>query len=416
MEKINNLSALKINHGVFFYTGNPSLIINLNGERACKLVLASSEEIQILSLIHQSSIKKDNKSSLNNKRENEILKWIDQKILIKEDPDRKEKIKSRDPFLALFQEFLSTNQLTQRQHNLSNYHRERITDPIKQFDEEEITLSHDYRFPHPALDGLSYGARFAEVCNDKGFLKTGMKILEIGGGIGLFGNAFLSHLKEIRPDIYNTSHYTFFDLSPALLSSQKNENQSHSKIISFIGGDIDKYDFGPSKFDLVISNEMIADLEVSKLKKAYFHADEMPPESLREIVEFCKRCKLNFEDAFEEFLINTGAFRFILKLNDILSSDGKAIIVEYGDLRLYPNASVLRGHTEFSIHFGHLTEVARSMGFDPEITNALDFLGFKEDEKVLDYFSLIALKEHLLPFFDRHTPIPHIRRKAWERQ
>jgi len=57
-------------------------------------------------------------------------------------------------------------------------------------------------------------------------LKKGANILEVGCGIGYFGNAFLSYLKERFPDIYNTIHSTFFDLSPVLLSSQKETNIS----------------------------------------------------------------------------------------------------------------------------------------------------------------------------------------------
>ena len=397
MDKTCDLSEIKVNYSTLFFTGDPLLILNLSGKRVCKLLLSNPEDVKLLSLVYQNK----HANVLDDEKIEKLLKWVDEGIIIKESSHDKEEGKSKNPFLSLFREFSSAAHLTRHQHSLVDYHREGITDPGKQFEDEEITLSHVYRLSHPALKGLSYGARFAEVCCEKGVLKKGANILEVGCGIGYFGNAFLSYLKERFPDIYNTIHYTFFDLSPVLLSSQKETNISHEKITSFIEGNIENYDFGHSRFDLVISNEMIADLGVAKLKKNYFFSDETPPESLTETVAFCKRCNLNFEDAFEEFLINTGAFNFITKLKEILSSDGNAIVVEYGDIHLYPHASELSAHTEFSIHFGHLIEVAKVLGFNTEFSNMVDFLGFNENEKVLDYLSFIALKEHLLPFFNR---------------
>ncbi len=397
MDKTCDLSEIKVNYGTLFFTGDPLLILNLSSERACKLLLSNLEDVKLLSLIYQNK----HANVLDDEKIKKILKWMDEGIIIKESSHGKEEGKSKKPFLSLFREFSSAACLTRHQHSLIDYHREGITDPGKQFEDEEITLSHVYRFPHPALGGISYGAKFAEVCCRKGLINARANILEVGGGTGFFGNAFLSYLREKRPDIYDTIHYTFFDLSPVLLSSQKETNISHEKITSFIEGNIENYKFGHSVFDFVISNEMIADLGVAKLKKNYFFSDEKPPESLAETVAFCKRCNLNFEDAFEDFLVNIGAFNFITKLKEILSSDGNAIVVEYGDLHLYPNASELRAHTEFSIHFGHLIEVAKTLGFNAEFSNMLDFLGFNEDEKVLDYLSFIALKEHLLPFFNR---------------
>lgn len=396
-----DLANIKLNQGVFYYKGNPPLIVNLNRERKCKLLLSSHEEIELLSLVLQKRNQNNKHFYSNDKMVNRVLGWLDEKILIKEGLDSEKEGKAKDPFFTLFRELLSTRLLAKERHSLATYHKETITDPVKQFEDEEITLSHVYRRPHPALGGLSYGARFAEMCCQTGSLKSRAKILEVGGGVGFFGNNFLSYIRKNHPDIYDTIHYTFLDLSSTLLSSQQRLNESHKERTAFIEGNIENYDFGRNQFDLVIANEMIADLEVAKLKKSFFFSDESPSGSLEEVVAFCKRCGLNFEDAFDEFLVNIGAFRCITKFKEILSPDGKAIIVEYGNLHSYPNASVLKGHTEFSIHFGHLIRVAKSLGFRVDFSNMLNFMGFKEDVKVLDLLSFMALKEHLLPFFNK---------------
>ncbi|MBN2254420.1 MAG: class I SAM-dependent methyltransferase [Deltaproteobacteria bacterium] len=399
MDRTRTGSEIRLNRGVFYYTGNPLLILNLNGKRECKLLLADRDDIELLSLIREKGIVNDD-PALGKQRAGKVRRWVEEGILIEEDPRRAEKPRANNLIFPLFREY-AAGQVTGERHSLVEYHREKITDPREQFEDEEITLAHMYRFPHPALRGVSYGARFAQMCLHRGLVKAGAKILEVGGGTGYFGNAFLTHLREEVPDLYRTIHYTFFELSPVLLVSQREKNSSHKNVTSFIEGNIEDHDFGEAEFSLVISNEMIADLGVAKLKKAYFLLNEMPPESLREIVAFCKKCGLTFDDAFEEFLVNIGAFRFLSTLGKMLAPDGAAVIVEYGDMHLYPSASVLGNHTEYSIHFGHLVEVAKRLGFAVEYSDMPDFFGFKTDERVLDYLSFTALKEHILPFFGR---------------
>ena len=398
---MRDFSAVRINHGVFCYEGTPPLILNLNGKRSCKLQLADPDDLRLLSFIFQKgSI--DEEGHLPNPTDNErIHMWADQNILSRDGPDKEENKGSQPLLFPLFREYWSSRWVTGHEHDLSHYHRKIISDPKEQFEDQEITLSHMYRFSHPALGDLSYGQRFACVCHHKGILKPGARILEVGGGTGCFGADFLSYVKENYPDIYGTLHYTFFDLSPVLLQAQRERTQAHEDVTSFTEGDIEAFDFDGSQFDLVILNEMIADLRVEKLKKSYFFFHERPPEEQRGTFEFCKACGLNFEDAFEEFLINIGAFRLLYKLVEIMASGGAAVVVEYGDMNIYPTAAVLKSHTEFSIHFGHLKHVAQWSGFGTEFSDMLHFLGFRKDVEILDAFSFTALREHFMPFFGR---------------
>ena len=63
--------------------------------------------------------------------------------------------------------------------NYSNkeYYEKSISDPAKQFDLIETTISHLFRFPHPALQGLSYGAAFCKQVLERKLLTNEHKII-----------------------------------------------------------------------------------------------------------------------------------------------------------------------------------------------------------------------------------------------
>ncbi len=396
MEAIpNNLSEFTINDGVLIYTGRPSVIVNLNSLRDGKLRLTTDVELKkLVQFLNNEPNPKDISSE-------DMAKWLKEGTIIKKSELSEDN--SINPFFKLYREYLSTKCMNDLSFSLNQYHKEEVLPAFEQFDEEEITLSHVYREPHPALNNMSYGERLAMICHKKGILKNGMKILEVGGGTGILGNNFLNYIRKEMPDLYNSIEYTFLDLSPVLLDSQRRLNRSHKKIVRFLEGDIEGFDFAGDRFDLLISNEMIADLNVIKLKKVYLHGEE-PPESLKDDVNLLKRLGLDFQDAFKNFLVNIGAIRFILKLDDLLDHGGRAIIVEYGEDNIYPCASVLKRHIEYSIHFGHVIQVIERIGLKVETMTAMEFLGFIPEVEVIDLWTFLGLREHLMPFFGKTLP------------
>jgi SAM-dependent methyltransferase len=279
-------------------------------------------------------------------------------------------------------------------HNLAPYHQYEISDPFRQFEQVETTVSHLYRDPHPALDGKNYGAAFADILLEAGAVRAGHKILEVGCGTGIFGREFLREVKNRMPSIYNSLSYTFFDASPVLSRSQKKLNEEHGKIVTFVTGDVQTHAFPEDAFDLVIANEMIADLPVEKFMKTDTNGNAQAVEAL----EPASRFGLDLSDAPPWFVLNTGALKFLENVRHTLKPEGRAYITEYGSPYSYAKARTITDHTEFTIHFGHLLTASHSLGFKASIQSLNEFLHFAGDLKVLDDQTHHALFGHLMPF------------------
>jgi SAM-dependent methyltransferase len=263
-----------------------------------------------------------------------------------------------------------------------HYHRSVITDATEQFEEVETTLSHMYRLPTEALEGKCYGERLAQILLSRNRLKKNMSILEVGCGTGLLARAFLDHLKAEAPDIYTTCSYTMFDLSPALQLAQK-ENCQHHPGAAFLQGNILEHDFSDWKFDLILSNEVIADL---------------PVELNRMATRLIEHYKLDRSDAPPEYLVNSGAIKFIKIISNLLKPGGFSFISEYGSESDYPVGVKLGNHYEFSIRYKDLILTGEQSGLKVEFTDAAQFLQFRLEQKVLSRVSYGIVSDILLPY------------------
>jgi len=295
--------------------------------------------------------------------------------------------------LSVFQEYMSARAMEGR-HDLSDYYRGEVVDSGTQFEEVEMTVSHLYRDPHPALDNMSYGARFARVIMDKGGLREDMKILEVGCGTGIFGREFLREVKRSAPAIYGSLGYTFLDISPVLLKSQRENNREHRGRVLFRIGNIQDIQGSGAVYDLLIANEMIADLPVVKMAKG----DEGEGGQASEGWAVGRELGLDFSDAPPLFILNLGALRFLVALRTLLARGGTGYITEYGSTWAYPKAYHVTNHREYSIHFGHLTRAASTLGLEARLADLPGFLGFRGDLVVLDSLCHRSLFDHLLPF------------------
>jgi len=294
---------------------------------------------------------------------------------------------------SIFQEYRSAKELEGR-HDLASYHRTEINNPARQFEEVEMTVSHLYREPHPALQEKSYGARFARVLMEDGSVGKGFRILELGCGTGIFGRDFLREVKNAAPGVYKSLSYTFFDISRVLAKSQEEKNKEHVEIVSFQTGDACTHTFPENAYDLIITNEMIADLPVVKLTKKG-RPRNGPATDGRDMG---KRLGLDFSDAPPQFLLNLGALRLLTAISQTLRPGGKAYIVEYGSPFGYPEARHVTNHIEYSIHFGHMLTAAENLGLEVKLRGLHEFLGFLGDVEVLDDLTHSAVFGHLLPF------------------
>jgi SAM-dependent methyltransferase len=334
----------------------------------------------------------------------QVEKWLSPEFpLLEEAAEPKPIQKYEQLAIGIYREYLSARGL-EGYHDLAPYYQHKIQDPFRQFDKVETTVSHLYRKGHPALGGKSYGEKFAQALVQRRAIRGGASILEVGCGTGLFGLAFLSEVKKSAPTLYRTLHYTFFDLSPAMTASQKQLNKKHQKIISFSHGDAAACDFSRKAYDLIISNEMIADLPVIKLSRK--RSRKKGPEG--EAWDLSRKLGLDFSDGPPDFILNLGSLRFLSNLSRALKPGGKAYIVEYGSPHGYPVEHFITDHKEYSIHFGHLLGAAPPLGLEGTLHVLTDFLGFYPSLEVLDSLSHSALFTHLLPFLGIEADVQRV--------
>lgn len=262
--------------------------------------------------------------------------------------------------------------------NYSNkeYYEKSISDTTKQFDLIETTISHLFRFPHPALQGLSYGAAFCKQVLERKLLTNEHKIIvEVGGGLGDFAYDFLVQLNKEqiqRP-------YIILDISPELQKRQKDALRDFPNVYFHLA-DAQQLPFQNQEVEgLVISNEVIADFDSIELSAEEWNSSQDPD------IRFFQKV---FSEPKEKILFNTGSINFIKDLYRVLAPKGTAIVTEHGlweDSRITLTGrpgSPETSHWEFSINWKHLYHLAESLGFSCQIEALIDFLPFDKEVEV----------------------------------
>ena len=268
-----------------------------------------------------------------------------------------------------------------------DFHLHGIEDADWEFDLIEPTVNHCFRFPHEALGGLDYGSRFCvstlrpEVVPLMNHSRQ-LEVLEVGGGTGSFARSFIKQAASLNGTGVN---YHILDLSPALMENQR-------KILSEVlhedrhfHQDATEFDLPGRAFDLIISNEVIADFPVASVQRV--NGNEWQGEGAYYIDKY----DLSVKDAPDSFVVNAGAFKFIERAWKHLRPGGTLVVTEYGAEQLYPAQGYHLNHEEFSIHFGHLAQCAAKVGFDCRLLTLKEFLGLDEEVLVLN-----GREEHLV--------------------
>ncbi len=285
-----------------------------------------------------------------------------------------------------------------RVNDLTKYHKDGMSGgAFDQFEEVETTVSHMFRIPREALRGRTFGAALADTLSKKSiFQKDQVSILEVGAGTGFLTKALLEQLKSNNSS--TKVIYTILEPSPNLLKSQIELLAEHEPI-EFIENSIADSNLPESCFDLILSNEVIADFEVGRvgincsdsgLKQN--SSKKLPEDQKAEALK--SRFKLETEDKIQ--LINTGAIEFIEKISSALKVGGLAYISEYGTLNEAPRQVALAGHNEHSIQFEHLLKASRAMGLTENLYSLTEYLDFDTKVQILDDLSFNALNTLLL--------------------
>ncbi len=296
--------------------------------------------------------------------------------------------------------------------NNIEYYTSQIDSASQQFEHVETTISHAFRNRHRALGGRSYGEAFCDKLTDLRALRPNLSILEIGCGTGRFANDLLDRMAENHPEIYSTSRYTLFDISNELQSSQKELCKAHRTRTRFMLGNIEDHSFQDEEFDLIIANEMIADLRIGIVRAENLKLKTVATEAEQIASEYRLECSPGYKGKDPAVAVNVGAIRLIEQLPQWLSPSGIAVITEYGSENEFPEVLEMSDHKEWSIHFGHLMQVADRLSLTPELDNLGAFLNFDGDCETIGKPSYFMLSEYLLPFLGKER----LRKIAYDRE
>jgi putative S-adenosyl-L-methionine-dependent methyltransferase len=274
----------------------------------------------------------------------------------------------------------------QPEKTIGEFHLEGIDDAAWEFDIIEPTVNHGLRFPTQLLSGQDYGTRFCDAVFSGGFSgKTKFEVLEIGGGTGSFAHSFIQRVQANG----NAITYHIMDLSPELAASQRRSLSDIRPPVGHINQDATHFDLPGRKFDLIVSNEVIADFPVAGVERK--PADDDGVHFRGEGAPFIEKYSLAVDDAPDHFYVNSGVFQFLERAWRHLDSGGRLILSEYGSETRYPVESFHLNHAEFAIHFGHVVECARKIGFKCRLTKLTEFLGIDDGTPVLN-----GRDEHIL--------------------
>ncbi|RLJ00311.1 MAG: hypothetical protein DRP03_01030 [Candidatus Aenigmatarchaeota archaeon] len=174
---------------------------------------------------------------------------------------------------------------------------------------DELTLSHLLRDRNEFIEaGLPYGAAIARavVKNNTDY------VLEIGPGLGDLAIKFMEHAQG------KVKHYVFLDISKDLIKHVKKRVNGMSVI-----GDAMLLPFKKGSIDLIICNEVLADLPIKRVNGK---------------------------------MINDGAIKAIRECIRLLRKNGKAVFIEVGGKA--KRISVF-GHEEYTIDFDEIERVLR---------------------------------------------------------
>lgn len=268
-----------------------------------------------------------------------------------------------------------------------DFHLHDIEEAGWEFDFIEPTVNHSFRFPHEALGGLDYGSRFCvstlkpEVVPLLHYSNK-LEVLEVGGGTGSFARSFINQAASLNKTAIN---YHILDLSPALMDNQRKLLSGLLPAGSHFHQDATEFDLPGHTFDLIVSNEVIADFPVAAVQRGSdrrWHGDG---------AYYLEKYDLSDKDAADSFVVNAGAFRFIEQAWKHLQPGGTLIVSEYGAEDRYPARSFNLNHDEYTIHFGHLAACAARVGFECRLLTLKEFLDLDDEVMVLN-----GREEHLL--------------------
>ncbi len=294
-------------------------------------------------------------------------------------------------------------------HDTRNYHLHHPVDLMTEFTVCE-SLGHSGS-PYLRALGMekTYGAVLGDRLREQGILRQGCRLCEVGGGYG----SLMRGLLEAHGDLVERA--VMVDLSRALLGRQRRALNPWKNRVDFVLGDALEVLPAISGVDLFLINEMIGDLPVW----TDLDPERLPPEAAAVI----DRSSLGIpEDGLFHF--NIGAIRLV---EAICRKGIPAFLSEHSCDPIIPREMpfLVRGlaaggwpreirltaHSEYTIRFSHLEQVAGFLGRKVETGSLLELIGYSDVEKARFIFNARACStdEQALIF----EFLDHVREYRW---
>lgn len=290
-----------------------------------------------------------------------------------------------------------------------SYHRNHAVDLMTEWTVCETFGSIDSSFTRYLDEPKPYGAIIGDRLQEKGLLRSGSRICEIGGGYGTLMRGLLeAYGKRIEQII-------MMDLSRSLLEKQKKTLTRWKDRITYLEGDATERMPDLSGCDVVILNEMIGDLDTW----TDLDAESLPGE----VLSYVDRYGLEIPCA-GVFNFNLGAVSLVEEIcrrkipaflsehsSDPIIPEDMGYLAKGLALDGYPREIKLHGHSEFTIRFSHLVRVAEVLGRKTLTGSMIDLLRLKRLEKMEAVF-----RSRLFPSEDQEMLfelLDHIREYRW---
>ncbi|MGH7231136.1 MAG: class I SAM-dependent methyltransferase [Nitrospiraceae bacterium] len=265
--------------------------------------------------------------------------------------------------------------------HLSEFHLHEITKREGHFDQIETTVSHLFREPSDALQGLTYGRLLAKHLRRLGWWTPKPRmVLEVGGGLGYVAREMAQELSAAERQ---GVRYIFLDLTRSFVESQLSLSESRWNR-SGIQAHAEWLPVKDLSIDLLIDNENLADMTPVQVRRTEVESGRSTQPLHQEALDWIRRTRLPLgQDVPAEFMFNLGPIRFLAEVWRVLRPGGRAILVEFGIESGWPAPVKLPGHTEYEVQYTHLRHVARWLGFQERYFALPQFLMLKPDTQLL---------------------------------
>jgi hypothetical protein len=255
----------------------------------------------------------------------------------------------------------------------------------------------------------TYGAILGDRLREKGLLRNGCRLCEIGGGYGSLMRGLLEAHGEL------VERVVMVDLSRALIGRQRRALSPWKDRVGYVLGDALEVLPAISGMDFFLINEMIGDLPVwTNLEAGHL------PREVSEVIEHYRLCipqggLFHFNIGavgLVEAICRKGIPAFLSEhSSDPIIPREMPFLAKGLETGGWPREIRLTAHSEYTIRFSHLEQVARAHGRRVETGSLLELIGYSSVEKARFIFNAraCATDEQALVF----EFLDHVREYRW---